>query len=259
MIKNENTFTDECGAVYSADKKTLIKCPNVERYRVAEGATHLAPFAFCDCSFLQEIELPWTMDEDVDYFKDDITDEEYDEKYMMTSVLTQDVDKLNKRQRKEYDKSWHELFDGHKFIIPFTAEIIQWAHPYSEEYLETHCSLQALEDSIIDEFGVRYSKDGKRVLCTTSDFVDVKEYPVKPGVVTIADMAFHRFPDSSGRYHPLIVRLPDSVEKIGYDAFPLFRRDGNDFIFNHEQANDPLFWAEYLGESENPECCIELK
>ena len=218
---------------------------------MAEGTVYLAPQAFHTCSFLDEVELPWTLDEDVNYYKNNITDEEYEEKYMDSTILFWDVDKLDTHQREAYDKAWHELFDGHEFIIPFTTKIIHWDHPYAQEYLETHCSLQAFEESWIDEYGVRYSKDGKRLLCMTFDFDKVEEYYVRPGVQTICDDAFLMPPDVNGYYHPLTVHLPDTVEQIGYNAFPLFYRKGNDFIFNHELANDPGFWEEYFRKNLN--------
>ena len=39
-------ITDEFGGIYSADRKTLLHCPNVESYRVAEGTVHLDKNAF---------------------------------------------------------------------------------------------------------------------------------------------------------------------------------------------------------------------
>ena len=233
------TYTDECGGVYSADGRTLVKCPNRRWYRVAEGTTHLDPRAFSDCSILKEVELPWTLDEDVNYRENDISDEKYYEKYINSPILLSDVDDLDAARSAEYDRAWHELFDGHRFIIPFTAAIVEWERPYAEEHLETHCSWHALEEGIKDEFGVYYSKDGRRALAAGKGFDEVTEYAVRPGTVTICDMAFYRIPDTHGWFHPLTVHLPDSVVRIDEDAFPYYyRREGNDFIFDDERAND---------------------
>jgi len=233
-------FTDDFGGIYSADRKTLLHCPNVESYRVAEGTAHLDKNAFRDCCFLEEIELPWTIDQSVNYAKTDITEEEYDQKYEGSDVLMQDIQDLDDEQREQYAEAWHQLFDGHEFIIPFTANTIQWKHPYSQEEYETHCTLRAWRESITDEYGVAYSKDGKRVLYTKPEFDIVTEYHVRDGVVSICEEAFRRWP-SDTVFLPLKVHIPDSVQFIDEDAFPYYTREGNTFVFNHELLNDPDF------------------
>ena len=228
MVK---TFTDDCGGVYSADRKTLLRCPNVESYRVAEGTLHLHKAAFRNCCFLQEVELPWTIDQSVNYMEDDITNEEYDDQYVGCSDLMQELEELDAEGRARYARAWHKLFDGHRFFIPFTVIIIQWEHPYSEEVYETHCTMKALRESYIDEHGVRYSKDGKRLLCFTIDFENVIEYTIPEGVVTIAENYFVRSP-----VLPLTLHLPSTVKVINPWLLKQFNREGTDLILDVEKC-----------------------
>ena len=232
-----DSWTDEQGGVYSADRKTLLKCPNVKWYRVAEGTEHLDPHAFRDCSLLQELELPYTMEEmGEDYWQSDISEEEYEQKVIEKECdwgdypFAEDEESL-----RLYEKCWHDLHDGHEFLVPLTVDVMQWSHPYAEEELETYVTAHAFEEGVKDEYGVTYSASGKRVLGANLPD-DVNEYNVRPGVVTICDMAFSR-PKWGDYYTSLTVHLPDSVKQIGYLAFPYYRRVGNDFIFDDELTN----------------------
>ena len=48
-MRKLKTWTDEQGGIYSADKKRLLKCPDVERYRIAEGCEETDEHAFDEC------------------------------------------------------------------------------------------------------------------------------------------------------------------------------------------------------------------
>ena len=62
-IKNE-LEKDEYGGIYSADNKRLLKCPNVKRYRIAEGCEEVDEKAFVGCSLLESLYVPYTFSED---------------------------------------------------------------------------------------------------------------------------------------------------------------------------------------------------
>ena len=56
MEKNETeVWTDEQGAVFSADKKTLLHCPDVEEYVIPDHAEHVSPYAFDSAPRLKRI------------------------------------------------------------------------------------------------------------------------------------------------------------------------------------------------------------
>lgn len=57
-MKIKDSWTDEFGGVYTADKKRLLKVPNVKRYRIAEGCEEIYEHAFDDCKALESLYVP---------------------------------------------------------------------------------------------------------------------------------------------------------------------------------------------------------
>lgn len=49
--------------LYSNDGKRLLKCPNVKRYRIAEGCEEVDKNAFFECKMLESLYLPYTIAE----------------------------------------------------------------------------------------------------------------------------------------------------------------------------------------------------
>ena len=107
--------------------------------------------------------------------------------------------------------------------------------PKEKEVWSTEVTEEDLKNAIEDEFGVKYSKDWKRLLEAPTDLVGV--YSIRKGVKVIANNAFSWcfyslksiiIPDSVtsiGDYafsecHSLkSINIPDSVTRIGYSAF----------------------------------------
>ena len=78
------------------------------------------------------------------------------------------------------------------------------------ENLSTEVTDEDIENGIIDEFGVIYSKDGKRLL--NAHYCDFETYTIKKGVKVICDYAFHcAFLQS--------IVIPESVTSIGTNPF----------------------------------------
>lgn len=81
--------------------------------------------------------------------------------------------------------------------------------PKEEEVLSTEVTKEDLENAVEDEFGVKYSKDGKRLLRATR--VNGK-YTIREGTKVICDEAFE--------YRNLTaIHIPNSVTNIGRRAF----------------------------------------
>ena len=87
-----------------------------------------------------------------------------------------------------------------------------------EEVLSTEVTDEDLAEGVKDEFGVLYSKDGKRLL---EGNVELKEYTVRKGTRVICDCAFEDYGDFySFRCSTLTsLTLPSSLQSIGNRAF----------------------------------------
>ncbi|MBQ3738428.1 MAG: leucine-rich repeat domain-containing protein, partial [Bacteroidales bacterium] len=81
----------------------------------------------------------------------------------------------------------------------------------SDENLSTEVTDEDIENGIKDEYGVIYSKDGKRLLGTKC--FDCETYTIKKGVKVICDEAF----DWCKSLQSIVI--PNSVTSIGKEAF----------------------------------------
>ena len=98
----------------------------------------------------------------------------------------------------EHGKSW-------------TAQILCFSVGMLEENFSTEVTEEDLKNGVADEFGVVYSRDGKRLLeCKNSE---LETYTIKEGTKVVCDRAFL---DCSSLQS---LTLPDSVTSIGDSAF----------------------------------------
>ena len=81
-----------------------------------------------------------------------------------------------------------------------------------EEVLSTEATEEDLKDAIEDEYGVKYSRDGKKLLKASSSFHE-EEYVVREGTEVICDGAFSDCDSLQS------VTIPNSVKSIGDHAF----------------------------------------
>ena len=79
-----------------------------------------------------------------------------------------------------------------------------------EELLSTKVTKEDLSEAVTDEFGAKYSKDGKRLLKGCDD---IEQYKIKEGTKIICDYAFY-FCTSLRE-----ISIPNSVKSIGNNAF----------------------------------------
>ena len=80
-----------------------------------------------------------------------------------------------------------------------------------EEVLSTKVTNKDLKNAVEDEFGVKYSKDGKRLL--RAPFKLDGKYTIKKGTMVICDGAFEWCSDIA------VIRIPNSVKSIGVKVF----------------------------------------
>lgn len=109
---------------------------------------------------------------------------------------------------------------------------IKWKRQETKNYQELMASVEKeelLEDETepyvdnIDAFGIRYSADGKHLICATLDFNEL-DYSVPDGVEEICGMAFF------GCKHFLHVSIPHSVKRIGH---PVFGETGGELVIRN--------------------------
>ena len=83
--------------------------------------------------------------------------------------------------------------------------------PKEEEMWSTEVTDEDLKNAVKDEFGVKYSKDWKRLLMAPKNLKD--KYSIRDGVKVIGDKAFIRCKSLT------IINTPNSVTTIGEGAF----------------------------------------
>lgn len=90
-------------------------------------------------------------------------------------------------------------------------QIVRVQKPKEEEVWSTEVTKEDLENAVKDEFGVKYSKDWKRLLWAPMSLSG--KYSIRKGVKVIGDRAFFlcRFLTN--------INIPNSVTTIGEGAF----------------------------------------
>ena len=83
--------------------------------------------------------------------------------------------------------------------------------PKEEEVWSTKVTKEDLENAVEDEFGVKYSKDWKRLLRAPESLSG--KYSIRKGVKVIGDVAFWGCKSLTN------INIPNSVTTIGKDAF----------------------------------------
>lgn len=89
------------------------------------------------------------------------------------------------------------------------GHVCHWDRPYIEEVYDTNDYWFDEADTFIDEYGVIYANEGKRLISATKPDLIGKDYFVPDGVVTICDGAF------GGCLDYLVLSVPRSVKVIG--------------------------------------------
>ena len=79
------------------------------------------------------------------------------------------------------------------------------------EILSTEVLDEELENAIMDEYGVKYSKDGQKLLKAPKEFYG--SYTIKQGTKVVCDNAF------CGCYHLTDIKIPKSIKAIGFMSF----------------------------------------
>lgn len=104
--------------------------------------------------------------------------------------------------------------------VSFRLLNLKYPELVAEEVLSTEVTYEDLAEGVKDEYGVLYSKDGKRLL---EGNLELKEYTVRKGTRVICDRAFQGYIDDEFDflcYSSLTsLSLPSSLQSIGDSAF----------------------------------------
>lgn len=93
----------------------------------------------------------------------------------------------------------------------FVGKKPEYKPEYKEEELSTEVTYEDLENAVKDEYGVKYSRAGKRLLTAPHNLKDT--YIIKKGTKIICDGAF------GNCYFMRSIIIPNSVTSIGEGAF----------------------------------------
>ena len=100
--------------------------------------------------------------------------------------------------------------------VSFRLLNLKYPELVAEEVLSTEVTYEDLAEGVEDEFGVIYSKDGKRLL---KGNVELKEYTVRKGTRVICDRAFRVICAFLGCSSLTSLTFPSSLQSIGNSAF----------------------------------------
>ena len=89
------------------------------------------------------------------------------------------------------------------------GHVCHWDRPYIEEVYDTNDYWFDEDDTFIDEYGVMYANEAKRLISATKPDLIGKDYFVPDGVLTICDGAFMGCSDF------LVLSAPRSIKVIG--------------------------------------------
>ena len=243
----DNGVEDEHGVLYSIDGKRLLQCSNyrIESYSIKKGTKVICDFAFGDffeysCESLREIVIPDTVTRigfgafiecnslqqiTIPNSVVEIGDEAFwrckalHQVYLPNSVSNIGEDAFadcrslqqiiiphgsSEKFKKILDKG---LWD--KIVEPSNIESNRLSNEL--ESLSTTFTNNAIENGIEDEFGLIFSKDGKKLLkCNNLKLVD---YSIPDSVRSIGSVAF----SNCSLLRKIII--PVSVTSIGGGAF----------------------------------------
>lgn len=105
------------------------------------------------------------------------------------------------------------------------GNVVHWDCPYVEEVLDVNDMWYDEDDITTDEYGVKYTHGGRRLLCapSTAQLQIGTKYIVPDGVLTICDDAFinrNYTYRSLGKAAPyLVLSVPRSIKSIGDNIF----------------------------------------
>ena len=193
-------WEDEYGAKYSNDKRKLLKVPNgLVIYGVKEGTVVICDGAFFECTTIEIINIPTSLVVIGNYAFFGCTN-------LKEICLSPSIKKIGDRVFDSCERL--------KSIYVFENEIFRFRKMLPDYKMLIQ---KSPVNSILDEYGVAYDLDYKRVNFNTKSLA---VYAVRNGTEEIESFAFKPYDwnNDNGKTLKKII-LPDSIIKIGAGAF----------------------------------------
>ncbi len=217
-----NAWVDDLGAKYSKDMKRLLKGPShrysleIKLYSVKKGTLIIGDDAFRDNFEIERVEIPDTVTFiGSGAFANCTTLNEID---LPTSLVT------------IADNAFSRCYSLDKIFIPvgsirkFSTLLPTLSRFLREDDFSTVVTNEELMDAWVDQYGVRYSKDKKRLLKRN---LNILSYSIEEGTTIIGNRAFSNH--YIGTFSPWTIDLapdelteifiPNTVKQIGESAF----------------------------------------
>ena len=217
-----NAWVDDLGSKYSKDMKRLLKGPShrysleIKLYSVKKGTLIIGDDAFRDNFEIERVEIPDTVTFiGSGAFANCTT---LNEIVLPTSLVT------------IADNAFSRCYSLDKIFIPvgsirkFSTLLPTLSRFLREDDFSTVVTNEELKDAWVDQYGVRYSKDKKRLLKRN---LNILSYSIEEGTTIIGNRAFSNH--YIGTFSPWTIDLapdelteifiPNTVKQIGESAF----------------------------------------
>ena len=209
-----NRFVVQNNVLYSSDMKRLIHfgfkgnsffvpdgvriigdsafeyCKTIEQVHIPSSVISIGQCAFYGCSHLKSVS-----------FHQSVVEIAYDAFYNCESLDHIYIPKGSKKR-----------FEG---LLPEFEDKLSENDSPDNSYIDTKVTAEDLSNAWIDEFGAKYSADGKKLL----KGADVNSYHIKEGTIIICDNAFIK---RDIRFEKIqYITIPNTVKYIGTGVFGL--------------------------------------
>lgn len=207
-----NRFVVQNNVLYSSDMKRLIHfgfkgnsffvpdgvriignsafeyCKTIEQVHIPSSVISIGECAFYGCNHLKSVS-----------FHQSVVEIAYDAFYNCESL---DHIYIPKGSKKRFEE-----------LLPEFENMLSENDSTDDSYINTKVTAEDLSNAWIDEFGVKYSADGKKLL----KGVDIISYHIKEGTIIICDNAFS---ERDIRFEKMqYITIPNTVKYIGAGVF----------------------------------------
>ena len=196
--------------ITAIDRCAFVGCKNLRKIVIPEGLRFIGEMCFEGCQNLRYVVLPSTIEQ--------IGDDEFNDFEIFGGCISLSYIFIPKGAKEKFVSYFSENLLVEENPETFFEKKTQDSAVLSNTDLNTTITEKEIREGWSDEYGVRYSADGKKLLFSTQrlkntiNYSKIRHYKVKSGTVVICDYAFE-----SGEL--VSIELPDTIVKIGNSVF----------------------------------------